>query len=213
MGLTHGLLQGITRVCRVARVLVGPRAEILSGSRLPSSSGDRRYMLRDQIHDTPNPSKDQAPHSITASPRPPPWKVLLIGAAIMMLLTEVTVAGVFTHIYSHFARIIDARLGGNVLGNPAVILAAPRVVHCGQTANARDTALHLERAGYTEGQNVRGVGSFALTGNGLEVRPGPESFFRNGQIVDPSGETGIPRRSPRLDHFTRQYDRLEDLLA
>ena len=142
-------------------------------------------MLRDQIHDTPNPSKDQAPHSITASPRPPPWKVLLIGAAIMMLLTEVTVAGVFTHIYSHFARIIDARLGGNVLGNPAVILAAPRVVHCGQTAKARDTALHLERAGYTEGQNVRGVGSFALTGNGLEVRPGPESFFRNGQIVDP----------------------------
>lgn len=54
-------------------------------------------MLTDRIHDRPNPTKDQGPHSIPASPRPPPWKVLLIGAAIMMLLMEVTVAGVFIH--------------------------------------------------------------------------------------------------------------------
>jgi penicillin-binding protein 1B len=96
----------------------------------------------------------------------------------------VAVAGVFLHFYLRFSRIIDARLDGNVFGNPAVILAAPGEVHCGQTTNARDIAEHLETAGYTEGQNVRGIGSFTLTLTGLEIRPGPESFFRNGQMVE-----------------------------
>ena len=59
-----------------------------------------------------------------------------------MLLTVATVAGVFIHFYLQFSRIIDARLDGNVFGNPAVILAAPSEVHCGQTANARDIATH-----------------------------------------------------------------------
>jgi penicillin-binding protein 1B len=101
----------------------------------------------------------------------------------MMLLMEVTVAGVFIYFYLQFARIIDARLHGNVFGNPAVILAAPRELHCGETANARSIGLQLGRAGYTEGQNVRGFGGFIVTSNGLEVRPGPKSFFQNGQMV------------------------------
>ena len=101
-----------------------------------------------------------------------------------MLLLSATGAGVFIHFYLRFSRIIEARLEGNVFGNPAVILAAPGELHCGQTANAHDIALHLKRAGYTEGQNVRGVGSFTLTANGLDVRPGPESFFQNGHHVE-----------------------------
>jgi penicillin-binding protein 1B len=101
-----------------------------------------------------------------------------------MLIIIATGAGIFMHFYLRFSRIIDARLDGNVFGNPAVILAAPREVHCGQTANAPYIALLLKSAGYTEGQNVRGVGSFTLTDNGFDVRPGPESFFQNGQNVE-----------------------------
>jgi penicillin-binding protein 1B len=101
-----------------------------------------------------------------------------------MLLLTATGAGVFVHFYLRFSRIIDARLDGNVFGNPAVILAAPSQVHCGQTMNVHYTVLHLKSAGYTEGQDVRGVGSFTLTENGLDVRPGPESFFRNGQMSE-----------------------------
>jgi penicillin-binding protein 1B len=99
-----------------------------------------------------------------------------------MLMIVGAVAGVFIHFYLQFSPIIDARLDGNVFGNPAVILAAPRELHCGQTANSRSIVLLLKSAGYTEGQNVRGVGSFTLTPNGLDVHPGPASFFRNGQI-------------------------------
>jgi len=102
----------------------------------------------------------------------------------MMLLTVAAATGVFIHFYLHFSRIIDARLGGNVFGNPAVILAAPSELQVGQPATAGGIASHLRKAGYTEGQNVRGVGSFTVTGKVLEVRPGPESFFRNGQMVE-----------------------------
>ena len=106
----------------------------------------------------------------------------------------------FIHFYLHFSRIIDARLDGNVFGDPAVILAAPSELHCGQTANARDIAIHLKKAGYTEGQNVQGVGSFTLTANGLEVRPGPESFFQNGQNVE--GPARLEFKSDRLVSIT-----------
>ena len=166
-----------------------------------------------QLTDGSSPPKDQGSHTISACPRPPPWKRILLGAGLLMLLAVATVAGVFIHFYLQFSRIIDARLDGNVFGNPAVILAAPSEVHCGQRANARAIASHLRKAGYTEGQNVQGVGSFTVTANGLEIRPGPESFFRNGQMVRRSGETGIQERSPRVDYRARQYDRLEDLLA
>jgi penicillin-binding protein 1B len=117
-----------------------------------------------------------------------------------MLLTVATGTGVFVHYYLQFARIIDARLDGNVFGNPAVVLAAPSALHCGQPANARKCAVNLKRAGYTEGQNVRGLGSFTVTDNGLEVRPGPESFFQNGQMVE--GPARLEFKNDRLVSIT-----------
>ena len=114
----------------------------------------------------------------------------------MVFLIVAAVAGIFFHFYLQFARIIDARLDGNVFGNPAVILATPSEVHCGQRANARAIANVLEKAGYVEGQNVGGAGSFTVTASGLEVRPGPESFFRNGQMVE--GPTRLEFKDDRL---------------
>jgi penicillin-binding protein 1B len=118
-----------------------------------------------------------------------------------MLLIVATGAGVFICIYLHFARIIDARLDGNVFGNPAVILAAPSELQGGQAANARNIARHLRKAGYTDGQNVRDFGSFTLTANGLDVRPGPESFFHNGQNVE-----GPARLEFKSDHLASITD-------
>jgi penicillin-binding protein 1B len=105
-------------------------------------------------------------------------------------------AGVFIYFYLHFSRIIDARLDGNVFSNPAVILAAPSELQCEQTLNILNIAAYLRKAGYTEGQDVRGTGSFILTANGLEVRPGPESFFRNGQMVE--GPARLEFKNDRL---------------
>ena len=156
-------------------------------------------MITLQLTDS-RPSKGHESDASSPSPRPPPWKALLLGAGLLLLLIVATVGGVFVHFYLHFSRIIDARLDGNVFGNPAVILAAPTQLHCGQTTNARSIAVHLRRAGYTEGQNVQGVGSFTLTASGLDVRPGPESFFRNGQIVEPPAS--LEFQSDRLVSMT-----------
>ncbi len=93
-------------------------------------------MITYRFKDRSSPSRGDGPHTISACPRPPPWKKLLLGAGLLMLLIVATVAGVFIHFYLQFARIIDARLEGNVFGNPAVILAAPSELQVGQPLTA-----------------------------------------------------------------------------
>jgi penicillin-binding protein 1B len=117
-----------------------------------------------------------------------------------MLLIVVAVAGVFVHFYLQFSQIIDARLDGSVFGSPAVILAAPSELQVGQRSTAGAIAVHLRRAGYTEDQNVRGIGSFSLTGSVLEIQPGPESFFQNGQMVE--GPASLEFKSDHLVSIT-----------
>jgi hypothetical protein len=106
------------------------------------------------------------------------WEKIVLGAACLIFLL---MAGVFVHFYVQFARIIDARFDGNVFDRPAVILAAPAELQVGQEMKAVAIATHLRKAGYTEGQQGRGVGTYKATGSELEIRPGPESFFRNGR--------------------------------
>ena len=149
-----------------------------------------------RLTDGSSPARGQEPHTISACPRPPPWKRVLLGAGLLMLLFGAIVAGVFIHFYLRFSRIIDARLDGNVFGNPAVILSAPNELQVGQRANSHEIAINLEKAGYTEGQNVNGAGAFTLTDNGLEVHPGPQSFFRNGQMVE--GPARLEFKADRL---------------
>jgi penicillin-binding protein 1B len=117
-----------------------------------------------------------------------------------MLLAAATGAGVLIHFYLQFSRIIDARLDGNVFGNPAVILAAPSELQVGQPLTAGVVTAHLRKAGYTEGREGRGAGSYTVTGKGLEIQPGPESFFRNGQMLE--GPASLEFKSDRLVSIT-----------
>ena len=157
-------------------------------------------MNTSQLKEKASSVRSKEPHTISAYLRPLLGKKLLLGAGVLMLLLFVTGAGVLIHSYLHFSRIIDARLDGNVFGDPALILAAPSAVQGGQTANARDIATHLRKAGYIEGQNVQGVGSFSLTANRLEIRPGPESFFQNGHNVE--GPVRLDFKADRLVSIT-----------
>ncbi|MGD1154953.1 MAG: PBP1A family penicillin-binding protein [Terriglobia bacterium] len=125
----------------------------------------------------------------------------------MMLLTVAAVAGVFIHFYLQFARIIDARLDGSVLGKPAVILAAPSELQVGQHLTAGAVAAHLRKASYSEGQEGQGAGSYTVTGNRLEIQPGPESFFQNGQMFE--GPARLEFKSDRLVSITA----LDDMTA
>src|ERR1039457_1601900 len=140
-----------------------------------------------------DPITSAGPHSLLG-------KKLLLGAGVLMLLVLVTGVGTLIHFYLRSSRIIDARLDGNVFGDPALILAAPDALHSGQIANARAIATNLQKAGYIEGQNVHGVGSLSLMANRLEIRLGPESFFQNGQNVE--GPARLDFKADRLVSIT-----------
>ncbi len=154
-----------------------------------------------QLKNTGSLTSGKAPPVTSSGPRPLPAKKILLVAGILMLLILATGTGVLIHFYLDLSRIIDARLDGNVFGDPAVILAAPGTLHCGQLANSHEIATTLRKAGYIEGQNVNGVGSFSMTDNGLEIRPGPDSFFQNSQNVE-----GPARLEFKADHLVSMTD-------
>jgi len=157
-------------------------------------------MIAYRFKDRCSASRGDGPHTISACPRLPPWKKLLLGAGLLMLLAVATLAGVFIHFYLQFARIIDARLDGNVFGNPGVILAAPRELQVGQPLTVGAVTAELRKANYAQGQEGRGVGSYTVTGAGLEIQPGPESFFRNGRMFQ--GPARLEFKSDRLVSIT-----------
>ena len=136
-------------------------------------------MVACRLHERSSFSRGKGPHTFSASPRPPPWVIILLGSALVIYLA---VVGALIHFCLQFTRIIDARLDGNVFDNPAVVLAAPTELQVGQHVTAGAVAAHLRRARYTETQVVGGLGSYTVTGNRLEIQPGPESFFKNGQM-------------------------------
>lgn len=120
------------------------------------------------------------PFSANVRSRPPRWLMILLGAELLVIPV---VAGFFIHFYLQFSHTIDARLAGNVFDNPAVILAAPTEVQVGEKLTASEVVDHLRKAWYTEGQERRGVGSYKIAGNDLEINPGPGSFFSNSERV------------------------------
>lgn len=161
-------------------------------------------MITHQLEDRSSPSRGQGPHTIAACPRPPPWRRFLLVPGLIVLLAAAVVAGVFLHFYLQFARIIDARLDGKVFGNSAVILAAPSELQVGQPLTAGAVVAQLRRARYAEGQEDQGVGSYTVTGQGLDIQPGSESFFRNGQMFE--GPTRLEFGGGRLLSITALND-------
>ena len=157
-----------------------------------------------RLTETCSSSKGPGPHTISACPRPPPWKKILLGAGLTILLPVTIVFGLFIHFYLQFSRIIDARLDGNVFDNPAVVLAAPSELQVGQPLTAGEVMVHLRKASYTESQEASGVGSYTVTDNGLEIQPGPGSFFRNGQMSEAPAR--LEFKSDRLVSITALGD-------
>jgi penicillin-binding protein 1B len=112
--------------------------------------------------------------------------LVLLGAALLVLLTF---AGVATHYWIFYGRMIDLRLSGHMQQTTARIYAAPMRIWTGQTLTAGELANHLQRAGYSE-LNMPGTpGRYILHGNEVEIRPSSESYFggRNRLVVNFSG--------------------------
>jgi penicillin-binding protein 1B len=112
------------------------------------------------------------------------------------LATELAIFLIGFCLFVHFSRAIyrftDARfLEGGGIGGPAIILASPARVCVGQEATAAALAARLRDAFYTEGEAGSPVGTFKLVAGGLQIYPGPASFFRHARTQESPAELGF----------------------
>jgi penicillin-binding protein 1B len=95
---------------------------------------------------------------------------LLIGGLACLLLG----ACVFGVYYFKYQSVVDDRLAsGPIFANVAQIYAAPREVRVGQRLTVSFIAQDLRRAGYNSNPQL---GSFTLSGNSIQIKPGPQSY-------------------------------------
>jgi len=103
----------------------------------------------------------------------PAGKVLVISLTLAFLL----LAGVLTHYYVKYSRLIDQKLRAGPFANTSKIFAAPRLIAVGDPITAGEIAAELRRCGYTESRG-NAIGSFQMRPDGdIEIFPGPDSYF------------------------------------
>ncbi|MGH9650590.1 MAG: transglycosylase domain-containing protein, partial [Terriglobales bacterium] len=101
-------------------------------------------------------------------------KVSLIAAAAVLA------AGLsaFLYVWVKYGELVDERMKGQVFNNASKIYAAPRVLRVGQKLQVHEVAGYLRRAGYTADDSTESeTGNYRILGNGIEIRPGPASYF------------------------------------
>jgi len=135
----------------------------------------------------------------------------VLRAGLFVFLALVLVAGgTFAYFYVKFDRMIDARFKGPVFSNSARIYAIPTVVREGGQAQAKQIAVELLRAGYSEKDGESPMGSYRIFAGGIEIKPGPSSYhspepatirIQNGEvtsIMGPSGELVAYELEPQM---------------
>lgn len=103
----------------------------------------------------------------------PVGKTLTVTGTLAFIL----LAGVLTHYYSKYSRLIDQKLRAGPFAKTAKIFAAPRLVAVGDAIAAEQIAVELRRCGYSESRG-NAMGSFQMRPDGsLQIYPGPDSYF------------------------------------
>jgi len=151
---------------------------------------------------SPSPAsrKSSGPRGVARSARRRglAWrKKALLATGVLIFLLGI---GIFVYYYVRFARLIDARLSGDVFANASLVFAAPTEVRVGQPGSAAEFASRLRKALYAEGKSGSEVGTYRLVGNRLEIYPGPLSFFQ-GEDSRP-GPTALVFRDGHLVSIT-----------
>jgi penicillin-binding protein 1B len=103
--------------------------------------------------------------------------VLRATVAAFIILCTIGV-GVFAYFYVKYQKLIDQRMSGPVFANASKIYGTPRSLTVGYKISREQITSELRRAGYSE-ENEKGeskLGSYKLVSNGIQVKPGPESF-------------------------------------
>jgi penicillin-binding protein 1B len=118
----------------------------------------------------------------------------------LVLLGLVAGGSVFVYYYVRFARLIDARLSGDVFANTSQVYAAPTEVRVGEPAALATLAARLRRAGYAEGDTGSSIGTYRLVAERLVIHPGPRSFFQ-GDLM-PQGPAALSFRNGQIASIT-----------
>jgi penicillin-binding protein 1B len=124
-------------------------------------------------------------------------KKVLIAAGLLIILFG---TGTFVYYYVRFARLIDARLSGDVFANASLVFAAPTEARVGQPGSAAEFAARLRKALYAEGKDGSEVGTYRLADNRLEIYPGRLSFFQSQDFQQ--GPAALVFRDGRLVSIT-----------
>jgi len=99
---------------------------------------------------------------------------LLRVFVLTLLICMLVAACVFGGFYYKYQRIVDDRLAaGPIFATVSQIYAAPREVRVGQRLTVYFIAQDLRRAGYNVNPQL---GTFTLSGNSIEIKPGPQSY-------------------------------------
>jgi penicillin-binding protein 1B len=132
------------------------------------------------------------------------WKKSLLACGLVLLIVG---TGVFVYYYEIFARMIDARLSGNIFNNASLVFAAPPEVLLGEKGTSEEFAARLRRALYSPEEEGSQFGYYKVIGDRLDIYPGPISFFRGDVIREGPAELdfqdGQLRSITDLDHKTR----------
>ena len=103
--------------------------------------------------------------------------VIRIALAVFIVLS-VALCGWCSYYYFKYGRIIDQRFKVPVFSSSATIYALPRAVKVGEKVDPHEIAVQLRRAGYAENDGNALMGSYRTLKNGIEIKPGPQSYHR-----------------------------------
>ncbi len=124
---------------------------------------------------------------------------LVVRATLaVVLLALVSVTSVLVGSYRSYAKLVDARLARGYMTSRGGIFAAPRTLRPGQKFSRAELAVVLRRTGYLETDSASEIwnGSFTLTNDAIEIRPGNDgaypdavtvTFDRAGRIFEITG--------------------------
>ena len=120
----------------------------------------------------PKSSGESSGKGIRGLPRDP----VLRAGLIVFLVLAVAFTVFLSYFYIKYDRIIEKRFRSPVFANSAKIYALPRVVREGEKMDAREIALELRRAGYSDKEGESKLGTFHAVSGGIEITPGQESY-------------------------------------
>jgi penicillin-binding protein 1B len=105
-----------------------------------------------------------------------PRDPVLRAALVLFLIAAVTCTIFFSYYYVKYDRIIEQRFRQPVFSNSAKIYAAPRIVRTGEKITAGEIAADLRHAGYSDKDGESQLGTLHLSGGGIDIMPGQESY-------------------------------------